>query len=467
MAMSRKGFRLISLIAPIALIAFNLEAQLAPETASRVDAITAKAMEETAVPSISLAVVKDGKIAYVHAYGNASLDPATPARPEMRYCIGSVSKQFMAMAILLLVQDGKLKLDDPVAQYLPNLTRAKEITIRQLLSHTSGYQDYYPLDYVAPFMTVPVTPDQILDRFARIPLDFEPGTQWQYSNTNFVAAGRILEKVSGTPLMTFLEKHIFEPLGMQSPIDLDVHPLADSDAKGYTRFGLGPVRPVRPEGAGWLYAAGELATTARDLALWDLGLMEGKLVKPALMDEFINAPRLKNGAPTNYALGIMISNAAGHPRLQHGGAVSGFVSSNTLWLDQGAAVVVFCNLDGSHAPSSITAQVGPLLLAEKQDPQAAQQLEQARRIFGQLQEGTVDRSLLTPDGNYYFTPQVLADAASSLKPLGQPTAFEQITMSLRGGMTLRNFQIKFSSSPVLHLSTFSTDDGKFAQYLIQ
>jgi len=449
------------------LLAFNLEAQLPPATTSRIDAIAEKVMEETAVPSVSLAVINDVKIAYVHAYGNATLDPATPARPEMRYCIGSVSKQFLAMAMLLLVQDGKLKLDDPVARYLPNLTRARDITIRQLLSHTSGYRDYYPLDYVAPFMTAPVTPAQILDRFARIPLDFEPGTQWQYSNTNFVVAGRILEKVAGTSLMSFLQKRIFQPLGMKSPIDLDAQPLADSDPKGYTRFGLGAVRPVRAEGGGWLYAAGELAMTARDLALWDLGLMEGKLVKPALMDEMIKPTRLKNGAPTDYGLGIRISNAGGHPRLQHAGGVSGFVSNNIVWLDQGAAVVVFCNLDGSNAPGSISNQIGPLLLAEKQDPQAAAQLEQARRIFSQLQEGTVDRSLLTSDADSYFTLQVLADAASSLKPLGAPVAFEQTSMSLRGGMTSRNFQIKFSGGTVLRLSTFSVGDGRLAQYLIQ
>jgi CubicO group peptidase (beta-lactamase class C family) len=459
--------RLTLLCGVTAAVAVNSGAQLPPEATSRIDSAVAKAMEETAVPSVSLAVIKDGKIAYVHAYGSASLDPATPARPEMRYCLGSVSKQFMAMAILLLVQDGKLKLDDPVVKYLPALTRAKDITIRQLLSHTSGYQDYYPLDYVAPFMTVPVTPDQILDRFARIPLDFEPGTEWQYSNTNFVAAGRILEKVTGAPLMSFLQKRIFQPLGIESAIDLDVQSLADSDAKGYTRFGRGPVRAVQPEGRGWLYAAGELAMTAQDLARWDLGLMAGKLVKPALMDEMIKAPRLKNGAPTNYALGVGISNAAGHPRLSHGGAVAGYVSDNTVWLDQGTAVAVLTNLDGTRAPSAVTNAIAPLLLSEKEDPQAAQQLEQARRIFSQLQEGTVDRSLLTSDANYYFTPQVLADAASSLKPLGAPTVFEQTSRTLRGGMTLRNFQIGFSAGTVLNLTTFSVADGKFAQYLIQ
>ena len=463
----RIATRITLLVTLTVLVAFDLQGQLPPATASRIDAIAGKVLAETGAPSVSIAVVKDDKISYVHAYGNGCEEPPTPARPEMRYKIGSISKQFAAMAILLLVQEGKLSLDDPVGRFLPSLTRANDITIRQVLSHTSGYQDYYPLDYVAPFMMQPVTPDEILDRWARKPLDFEPGTQWQYSNTNFVVVGRILEQVTGMPVMAFLEKRIFRPLGMESPLDLAHQSLADSDAKGYTRFGSGPARPVQPEALGWLFAAGELAMTARDLALWDLGLMEGKLLKPTLMDEIIKPGLLKNGAPTNYALGIGIFNAAGHPRLQHGGAVSGYVSLNTVWLDQGAAVAVLCDLDGSSAPGSITRQIEPLLLAAKEDPQAAPQLDQARRIFSQLQEGTIDRSLLTSDADSCFTAQVLADAASSLKPLRAPESFEQTSVTLRGGMTLRTFQIRFPGGTALHLSTFSVDGGKLAQYLIQ
>ncbi len=449
------------------LAAFDLQGQLPPETSSRVDAIASQVLAETNAPSISIAIVKDGKIAYVHAYGLGSLDLATPARPEMRYKIGSVSKQFMAMAILLLVQDGKLSLDDPIGRYLPSLTRANDITIRQVLSHTSGYQDYYPLDYVAPFMTERVTPDEILKRWAGKPLDFEPGTQWQYSNTNYVVAGRILEKLTGMPLMAFLKKRIFLPLGMDSPLDLNHQRLAEGDARGYTRFGRGTIRAVQPEAPGWLFAAGELAMTARDLATWDLGLMEGKLLRPDLMAEMIRPARLKNGAPTNYALGIGVTNAQGHPRLQHGGAVAGYVSSNTIWLDQGAAVAVLCNLDGASAPGSMTRQIEPLLLAKMLDPQAGQQLEQARKIFSQLQEGTIDPSLLTSDANCYFTTQVLADATNGLKPLGPPKSFEQTSMSMRGGMTLRSFQIQFPSGTSLRLTTYSVADGRFAQYLIQ
>jgi CubicO group peptidase (beta-lactamase class C family) len=239
--------------------------------------------------------------------------------------------------------------------------------------------------------------------------------------------------------MAFLESRIFRPLGMQSPIDLDSHPLTTSDAAGFTRFGLGPLRAALPEAPGWLYAAGELAMTARDLALWDQSLIERTLLNSASLAEMIKPVQLKNGAPVNYALGVGISNASGHPKLEH----------------------------GSDAARSIVNQIGTWLVGEKLDPHAAPALEQARQVFRELQQGKIDRSLLTSDADSFFTAQVLADAASSLNPLGTPSTFEQSSFGLRGGMSYRNFRIGFASGKSLHLSTFSTPDGKLAQYLIQ
>ncbi|MGH9454045.1 MAG: serine hydrolase domain-containing protein, partial [Terriglobia bacterium] len=168
-----------SLVVALALaVSAPLRAQLPSSLASRIDADVQAVLADTSAPSASLAIVKDNQLADVKAYGNARMQPRAPATPEMRYSIGSVSKQFLACAMLLLVQDGKLSLNDRVGRYFPALTRANDITIRELLSHTSGYQDYYPLDYVAPFMLQPVTPSDILDRFAKKPLNFEPGTQW-------------------------------------------------------------------------------------------------------------------------------------------------------------------------------------------------------------------------------------------------------------------------------------------------
>src|SRR4051812_46331870 len=187
----------------------------------KIDAIVQDVLQKTGVPSASVAVVKDGKIAYIHAYGDAKLDPKIPSTSTMRYSIGSISKQFTAAAVLLLQEQGKLSLDDKVSKFFPELTRANEITVRQLLSHTAGYSDYWPQDYVMPMMLQPATSRKILDAWARKPLDFEPGTKWQYSNTGYVVAGAIVEKVSGVPLLQFLREKIFAPLGMKSITDID------------------------------------------------------------------------------------------------------------------------------------------------------------------------------------------------------------------------------------------------------
>lgn len=440
--------------------------QLPSATVVKIDEIATKALTETGAPSVSIAIVEDNKILYEKAYGKARLNPPVDAKREMRYCIGSVSKQFLAGSVLLLVQDGKLSLDDPVSRFLPNLTRADGISIRQLLSHTSGYQDYYPQDYVPPFMEKPETPDAILDQWARKPLDFEPGTRWQYSNTNYVVAGRIVERVTGGPFFAFLKKRILQPLGMTSAIDLDEQALGPSDAVGYTRFALGPPRPAKEEGRGWLYAAGELAMTAHDLALWDISLMEHKLLTRSSLELMTTPVRLHNGTPTNYALGVLVFDDHGHPMLAHAGGVSGFVSLNTLWEDQGTAVVVFANEDGSNAPASITDQVATLLLKEAQDPQAEPALRQAREIFDGLLAGKIDRDLLTPNADAYFSREVLEDVSASLKALGPLESLKQTGVELRGGMTYRHFEVKFKDRS-LRLDTLTVPGGKLEQYLIQ
>src|ERR1035437_1174295 len=297
-----------------------------PALRQRVDRIAGQVLEQTGVPSASVAVVKGGKLVYTQAYGKARLEPPIAATPEMRYSIGSLSKQFTAAAILLLQEDGKLSLDDAVGKYIPDLTRGNEVTIRQILSHTSGYQDYWPEDYVMTTMNHPETAQQIIDTWAKKPLDFEPGTQWQYSNTNFVIAGRIVEQVTGRPYMEFLTAHIFRPLGMQSVWNSDEVKLTEPDAASYYRFALGPLRPAPKEGRGWMFAAGELAMTAHDLALWDESLIAQTVLKPASYKQMFTEVKLKDGKGTHYGLGVDVVDRDGHRSIEHSGEVSGFVA---------------------------------------------------------------------------------------------------------------------------------------------
>jgi D-alanyl-D-alanine carboxypeptidase len=439
-------------------------AQLAPSVEAAIDRAAGKTLSETGVPSASIAVVKDGKVAYVRAYGDARLEPRTPAQPGMRYKIASNSKQITASAILMLVEEGKLSLDDHVSRFFPDLTRANEITIRRLLSHTSGYQDYYPLDYVAPFMARPISPQGILDTWARKPLDFSPGSQWQYSNTNYTITGLIVEKITGHPLIDFLRARIFQPLGMLSPIDVDRTPWSSADPDGYTRNALGPARSATPEGAGWMFAAGELAMTAADLALWDISLMNGSLLKHASLEALTTEVRLKNGAGAGYALGLGVSNVNGHRKWSHGGGANGFVSENFILPDDKISVAVLTNQD-DPAAHRIAAQIERLLLPPPSDPQDAASLDRARRLFSDLQHGKLDRALLTDDANAYFSPQVIDDYTASLKSLGPPTSFTQTDMALRGGMTTRTFSIQ-TAGRSLQLVIFEEADGRVAQYKI-
>jgi CubicO group peptidase (beta-lactamase class C family) len=442
----------------------QVQPTLSPELRQKIDQAVGNVLAKTGVPSASVAIVKDSKIAYLHAYGDARLEPRTPARTEMRYSIGSISKQFTATAILLLQEQGRLSLDDKVAKFIPDLTGADEISIRQLLSHTSGYQDYWPQDYVPPFMLLPITADRILELWARKPLDFDPGTRWQYSNTNFVIAGLIVEKAGGMPLLDFLQQRIFDPLEMKSVTNIDQGKLSDSDAAGYMRYALGPLRPAPKEGRGWLFAAGELAMSAADLAKWDLSIIDQKVLKPSSYKEFETEVLLKSGVGTQYGLGIDVTSESGRRVLGHGGEVSGFTAQNSVFPDQHSAVVVLTNQDAVGAPEQIARDIGPLLFAVD-NPETARQLDQARKIFADLQQGTIDRSLFTSNASSYFSAPALKDFASGLAALGTPMDFIQTRQGLRGGMLLRVYQVKFPQK-TLRVWTYEMPDGKLEQYQI-
>ncbi len=438
--------------------------QLPADLRGKIDSVAKDVLNKTGVPSASVAVVKDGQIAYLQAYGLARLDPETPAKPDMRYSIGSISKQFTAASILLLQEQHKLSLDDKVGKFLPDLTRANEITIRQLLSHTSGYQDYWPEDYVMPRMLQPVTAQEILDTWGKKPLDFDPGAKWQYSNTNYVIAGVIIEKVSGVPLLEFLHKNVFVPLNMYRVADTDDGRLNPPDPAGYLRYALGPLRPAPKEGRGWMFAAGELAMPAEDLAKWDVSIMNQSLLKPASYADFGKEVVLNNGVGTEYALGVFVKDEDGHRRWEHNGEVSGFTAENIVYPDDKTAIVVLTNQDAASASGRIGREIAPLLF-QTADAATAQKEEQARKIFEGLQHGQIDRSLFTSNANAYFSDQAIQDFASGLGPLGTPQEFSQTAQELRGGMTLRIYRIKFPEKTI-RAWTYEMPDGKLEQYQI-
>ena len=444
---------------------------LDPALRAQIDGIAVGVLAQSGVPSASIALLKGGKLVYTHAYGKARLDPPTQAEPEMRYSVGSISKQFTAAAILLLQEQGKLSLDDAVGKYVPGLTRGNEVTLRQVLSHTSGYQDYCPEDYMITPMLKPTSAQYILNTWAGKPLDFEPGTKWQYSNTNYVIAGAIVEKVSGEKLMDFLGEHVFHPLVMRSVWNSDEEKLTSSDAAGYYQHGLGPLRPAPKEGRGWMFSAGELAMTAHDLALWDASIVAQSVLKPASYEQMFTEVKLKDGSSTHYGLGIeVLSRTIGGEKvkiLEHSGEVSGFVSENYVLPDKGVAIAVLTNMDASGGASQIAHEALPVLLAgQRSEPNEHAVAEaQALAIFRDLQQGKIDRGLLAPNLTDYFTAEALEDFKSSLGPLGDPVSLRQESEELRGGMTFRAFSVLYPAKK-LEVTTYTYPDGKLEQYLV-
>jgi CubicO group peptidase (beta-lactamase class C family) len=428
-----------------------------------IDSIASGVLQATGVPSATVAVVRNGRLAYANAYGCAQLNPCVPATPDKRYAIGSISKQFTAVAVLLLQQDGKLSLDDPVSKFIPGLTRGKDVTVRMLLSHTSGYQDFWPQDYVMPMMLKPTSVQAIANRWAKQPLDFEPGTRWQYSNTNYTLAGMVVEKAAAMPFFQFVKRRILDPVGLTSASDFDVNPRA-ATVTGYLRYGLGPLRPAPDAGAGWMWAAGELAMTASDLAKWDIALINHQLLSPASYRDLFGEVRLRNGAGTGYALGLDVAQQGQHFMIEHSGEVSGFTAENIVYPEDSAAIVVLTNQDAAPASGAIANQIAQILFATS-DPLADNRTAQARTILEGLQKGTVDRSLFTSNANAYFSNQALQDFASSLSPLGAITGFTQTRRAERGGMVYRSYRAQFGNR-ALRVWTYETPEGKLEQYQV-
>ena len=466
-----------SLLIAALLAATTAQAQQLPsDTAAKVAAIAQKVLHDTGVPSASVGIVENGRIVYTQAFGLASITPPNPATASMAYPIGSISKQFTAQAALLLQQEGKLSLDDHVGKYFPELTRSNEITLRNLMTMTSGYEDFAPQDYIIPAWMHPIDPLDNIHIWAEKPLDFDPGTQWQYSNTNYVLLGLIVQKVSGEPLYQFLRENIFTPLHLEDIINTYTE-RQKLEVNGYVSHALAPPRVQPLEATGWYFADGDLAMPAATLLTWDLGIVNQSLLTPASYKQF-ETPFLftrgpKAGQDSHYGLGIFITKQDGRLKFEHSGEVGGYVAENVIYPDDHDAVVVLTNEVASEAASQIAAAIEPLLFpittaAAANSPEAtvAAFAPQLRTILTGLQASQIDRALFTPDTNAYFDAPTLADFQSTLAPLGAITSVTPVHNNLRGGMTFGLYKAAFASGATLLVDVYLKPDGKIEQLLV-
>lgn len=431
-----------------------------------IEKLIARTMEEKHLVGLSVGVMTGGRVVLARGYGLRSIATGETVTPETMFAIGSVTKQFTCASTMLLAEEKKLSLDDTVAKYMPELTRAKDITLLDLGQHVAGYRDYYPLDFVDRPMAMPKPTEAVIRDYATRPLDFEPGTRWSYSNTGFLILGQVIERVSGEPLGRFIDRRILSPLGLRHT---RYEPRRDQagQAVGYTPFALGSPEVAVPEAEGWIGAAGGIWSTPSDLLAWDLALMDRKVVSEASYRTMTTPRRLSDGRSTGYGCGLGVRDSGPAVVLSHGGAVSGFVASNTFVPATRSGVVLLANAD-SAAIGALGEAIVPMLLPPRPNlpvisgPSA---IDAAMSMMRQFQTGKLDRTQLGEEFSAFLTPERVKAAAASLGPLGGPKSVEVSAVGERGGMEVATIQFRFGGDVVEGLM-YRTPDGRIQEFLV-
>ncbi len=304
----------------------------------------------------SILVAKDGKLLINQGYGDADLEWNVPNTPDTKFRLGSLTKQFTAASILLLEERGKLKVEDPVSKYLPDAPAAWEkITIYNLLTHTSGIPNFTSFPDYRTTEWKDTTPAELVARFRDKPLEFEPGTKFNYSNSGYILLGYLLEKISGQSYGDFLQQNIFTPLGMaDSGIDTNAA-ILPKRAQGYSPS------PKGIQHTGYIsmtipFSAGAIYSTTGDLLKWEQGLFGGKVINETSLK------KMTTPFKESYAFGLFIGENGGHKQISHGGGIEGFNTSLNYYPDDKLTVVVLANLNGD--PGAIAANLGKLALGQ-------------------------------------------------------------------------------------------------------
>jgi len=310
-----------------------------------VDAVFSR-FDRAGSPGCALGILQDGSVAYARGYGLASVEHGVPIGPDTVFDIGSVSKQFTAMSVLLLERDGKLSLDDDIRKYLPEIPDyGRRISIRHLLTHTSGLRDYNDLlELDGHDVRDHTTDGDALDIIVRQRgVNFAPGDEWRYSNTGFFLASVIVKRVSGRSLASFARERIFEPLHMSSTQYLDdTRRIVAHRAEAYDRDAAGFLVDM----SNWDQTGdGAVQTTVADMAKWAANYDTPVVGDRRIIDAMQTAGRLNNGKPHGYGLGLRIDNYRGLRRIEHGGSWAGYRAMLSRFPDQHAAIIILCNVD--------------------------------------------------------------------------------------------------------------------------
>jgi len=398
-----------------------------------IDGFVHHEMARQRIPGLEVGIYSRGRILLAKGYGLADVELNVPVRPETLMQSGSVGKQFISAAIMMLVEENKISLDDSVTKYFPDAPATwKPVLIRNLLSHTSGLAEYETPERAGPngpfYLRLDFTEDELAKKIEALPMDWAPGEKWGYRNTNYVLLGIIIHKITGMPYAQFLSERIFKPLGMTSTRLISDRDIIPNRSSGYEIDPDGELRNQE-----WVSptfnstADGTLYFNVLDLAKWDEALYGTKLLRQSSLDRIWTVYPLNDGKPNQagYGFGWFINDQNGHKRIEHGGAWQGFTCDISRYPDDSLTIAVLTNLDAGHSEPELIAHVvaglvNPALTVPKLEaipdnqPEVAQRL---RQFLDEIFAGQDLRAEATPQLAAYLTPDAEKRVQQSLAKL--------------------------------------------------
>ena len=441
-----------------------------------VDDYLAQEMKALHIPGLALGVYRNGEIVKAQGYGLANVELNVPVKPETIFQSGSVGKQFAATAVMMLVEEGKVGLDDAITKYFPGAPDTwNNIKVRNLLSHTSGLAEYESDERTGPsgpfYLRLDFTEDELLKKAEALPFDFQPGEKWSYRNTNYLLLGFLIRKVTGEFYGDYLQERIFKPLGMNATRIISEADIIPNRAAGY-QLVKGELK-----NQDWVSptfnstADGALYFTVLDLAKWDAALYTEKLVKKSSLDQMWTVAKLNDGKPnkSNYGFAWTIDQMNGHRVIEHGGAWQGFTTYIARYVDDKLTVVVLTNLDSANSnPGRIAHHVAGLYVPalmppelkpiEDKEPQVTAFF---REVLQKIAEGKADPEWFTPDWRKEFFPDRIKALGEFVKSLGALKSLDLVERKQEDGLPAYTYRAAFSDRTMLLRLTLSPD-GKIA-----
>jgi len=445
-------------------------APLTPQQSLSIDRFIAAEMQKERIPGLSLGIYSNGKTLLAKGYGLADVELSVPVKPETLFQSGSVGKQFVSAAIMMLVEDGKLSLDDSLAKFFPNAPAFwKPIKIKNLLSHTSGLAEYESDERTGPkgpfYLRLDFTEPQMIAKIQALPMEFAPGAKWDYRNTNYVLLGYIIEKITGKFYADFLHERIFQPLGMSSTRLISEADIIPNRSSGYELVPNKTTHQKELKNQTWVSptfdstADGALYYNVLDLAKWDAALYGTTLLKQSSLDRLWTVYPLNDGKPnpSNYGFGWEITQLNGHKLIEHDGAWQGFTCDISRYTDDTLTVVVLTNLDSDHSDPTLIAHVvaglvNPALEVPKLEPIEDKQPELATSVstlLDQLTANKVDLTRLTPKLARRVTSADGKEALSHLSGLWPNGTLVLVHREPKSGLTVSQYRLTKADKSLL------------------